>query len=334
MKKSKIDGTQLLAGIAALPFNPYFKEDIARLRRKYNIPVSELGEEEQACILGLSDFGEDQEGEGQEWERDESEEEGGESGEEVVFPTEGEEFKFIPDPEPGYKWYLEMITKYKNNSLSFYYKVFWKRGVFFPIWEVVLAAFQVRYWDSPWRAKNPCKMETLVDTEVPFELDLIGILRRYGLPLSTFYYALGYTLSGDTFDVAPHRYWFKNVRFLHHNITGEDELTVCVTLHPWDNRQAWNLCWPQVSRALKNLCRLRGISKPSTKRNTVFSFWFQIVRWGEWYHLSEIQKLGPVRALKKWEEHYPKQAGRFDLSTVTHAIKRFRQIITPAELKT
>ncbi len=297
MEKSKIDGTQLLARIAALPFNLYFKEDIARLRRKYNIPVSELGEEEQACALGLSDFGE-----GQEWEWDESEEEGD-------FPTEGEEFKFIPDPEPGYKWYLEMITKYKNNSLSFYYKVFWKRGASFPIYSLGLAAFQVRYWDSPWRTRNPCKMKTLVDTEVPLELDLIGILRRYGLPLSTFYYALGYTLSGDTFDVAPHRYWFPNVNFLYHNITGEDELTVRVTLHPWDNRQTWNSCWPVVNRALKNLRVSRGLSELSTKRNTVYSFWFQIVRWGEWYHLSEIQKLGPVRALEKWEEHYPK-AGR------------------------
>lgn len=312
------DATLLLARIAALPFNPYFRADIGKLRRKYNIPVNELDKGSQEFNLGLSkdDYSD-------EWEDDWEEEE-----EEI---PEGWVFKFVPNPDPGYKWYLEMTAAYKNNSLSFYYKVFWKQGAFFPIDDSAVVGFQVPYWQSPWRRNNKCKMKTLLDTEVPLEIDLIAILRRYGLPLHTFYYTLDYILSGSAFHVSAYNYWFQSVRPLYHKLTGDDELTVCVTLHPWDNKHTWDSCWSPVSRFLKNLRILRGITEPSTKRSSVWSYWWQIVRFAQWYQLSEIQGLGPTEALKQWEKDHPEQGGKFDLSTVTKGLSTFRRVIAPVK---
>jgi len=115
---------------------------------------------------------------------------------------------------------------------------------------------------------------------------------------------------------------------------------------PWVSKKQWGEIYTQhVKPALKvagknlSIAAGKGLSiDVSQKRNTLESYREQMKRWSEWYQLSEIQRLGPKQALDKWllEEDYADQWNPdepFDLSTVTKAIDRFREIITPTPIK-
>ncbi len=311
------DSSRLLARIAALPFNRFLINDVGQLRQKYNIPTRELDDEDQRILLGL-------------WTDDTDDSEIEENMYDNVQedpPPEGWVFKFIPDPDPGYKWYLVETRTCFNNSVAFYYNTLSNKSALFPIDELTLAGFEIPYWRSTWtRRFKKCRMETLLDTKLPLELDIIAILRKYNLPLFVFYNILDYTLSGRRCDLVWGLILLPEARLYFNQLTGEDELTVAIPLHPWDNQDSWNSRWRSVKRALQDVRISRGINEPSTKRASIGSYWQQVVRSAEWYKLSEVQGLGPTKALARWEEIYPDRRGECDQSTVTKAIKEFTKI--------
>ena len=72
---------------------------------------------------------------------------------------------------------------------------------------------------------------------------------------------------------------------------------------------------------------------PGKKFRSLLKLQDQMKRWSEWYHLSKIKGLGPRRALDQWllEEDDARQYDPnrpFNLSTVTKAINKIREIIT------
>jgi hypothetical protein len=312
------DSSKLLARIAALPFNQYLTKDVGQLRRKFKIPTEEVDEEGQRIYLGL-------------WSPEDGEEEHDTLGEicddaEEIKPSDWV-FKFTPDPDPGYKWYVDQMKTCPNNAISFYYVVFYKESAVLPVDEMTVAGFEIPHWRSAWiKIFKQCTMNNLLETKLPIDIEIIELTRKYQLPIFMFYYILDYVLSGRRCDLVyglilqPNAQWYIN------ELTGEDGITVAVPIQPWDNQDSWNLHWNTVKRAVYQLQMKHRLNEPSTKRASIRSYWKQIVRWAEWFELSEIQGLGPKRALVKWEEKYPDNRGKYDQSTVTKAIRKFIDI--------
>lgn len=180
-------------------------------------------------------------------------------------------------------------------------------------------------------------VDSITDTKVPLEREILLLLSRFGLPLRMFQAVLEYILEDD-------RRWLHlsvlepAVRLTVSVREGELELMVTIRLTHLTTKKHWKEIWDeQIEPELKQM-RLAykeeyGIGDPGRKRTTLVAFAEQMKRWSEWYRLSEVEGLGPTKALVKWEEECSDERGKFDQSTVTHAIKDFEEIITPIAIK-
>jgi len=252
MEKRKLKATRELQRIAALPYNPYFEEDVKRIRRKHAIP---------------------------------------------------------PDRKGAMEWFY---TDYSLKHGKMAYPLFLPKGEY-PFFETG---------------------ESIADTEVPLERDVVALLWRFRLPEMVFESVLQYVLTGDEIFLDP-LVFEPNVECDFDTRKGLPELTVTITgLDPWATKKQWEEIWdckirPILERA-KDICEdVLNLTEPAKKRPTLGSYRKQMQVYSEWYQLSEIQGFGPTKALEKWEKDHPDQCGHYDPSTITHAIKEFRRIITP-----
>lgn len=102
----------------------------------------------------------------------------------------------------------------------------------------------------------------------------------------------------------------------------------------WTTKKDWERVWDnKVNKEVREMKvqhrEITGESAPGRKGMSLESLYNRMERWSEWYRLSEVEDLGPTKALVKWEEEHSDERGKFDQSTVTHAIKDFKEIITP-----
>lgn len=187
--------------------------------------------------------------------------------------------------------------------------------------------------------KNPWlrRLESITDTKVPLERDILVLVYRYGLPMRAFANVLCYALTDDKKCLHPGAFLPMVDCYL--DIDKVGGLLVTVTgLSPWTTKKEWAAIWDfpvkqEAERAKRVYAEALGMAEPGKKRHTIESYVEQMQRYSEWYQLSgwtsEAQGLGPTKALEEWEKGHPDQAGRFDLSTLTHAVREFREIITP-----
>ena len=174
--------------------------------------------------------------------------------------------------------------------------------------------------------------------------DINQLLADFGLPAaifdSIFYYVFTNHKSSISdwvaHDVGASITFGEDVHFGEEESDGEtnesEELTVEIKLSRWSTKKTWNRLWDNHIKA--EISKLQGTQGQLAKKANLSSTTRkQIERWAEWYQLSEVQGLGPVRALGKWEEDHLGQEGKFDLSTITHAIQEFKGIITPTPIE-
>lgn len=99
-------------------------------------------------------------------------------------------------------------------------------------------------------------------------------------------------------------------------------------------KEQWDEIWYyEVLPRLKAIKEVFGIPLPAKKRPNIESFNEEMKRYSEWYQLSEIEGLGPTQALDKWLEDHQDERDKYNVSTLTHAIKEFREVIKPLPTK-
>jgi hypothetical protein len=192
-----------------------------------------------------------------------------------------------------------------------------------------------RYGKSKSSSKEGRGFKGILNTEVPFERELIALLERYQLPLILFDNLLLYALTEWPFAFSRHAVG-PSVKMESDLAKIWPVLTVTVNrIGPWTTKKQWVDIWDNKIKhklmELKETLRQHvDIEEPGRKRASR-----EILhRWLQWFMLSEMTGLGPAKALDEWEQEHPDQKGIFDQSTVTHGIAEFREIITPIDTNT
>ena len=158
----------------------------------------------------------------------------------------------------------------------------------------------------------------------PLFRDIGNLLERFRLPVQMRYSVLRYISTGKKEWLDLLEPWFKCEIDLTTDIP-EFRVTVGGFI-PWITKKQWLDIWNTLYEK-----GVSHISQSARKRATAKSLREQMQRWSEWHQLSETHGLGPVQALNRWESEHPDECGKYDLSTVTHAIQEFRKIITPLQ---
>lgn len=288
MEKGKLGKTaRQLQRIAALPYNPFFEEEIKGIRQRYTIPE---------------------------------------------------------DSTKAKDWFKNLLRKYKKSTFAFFFKR--TSEIHFPY---ELPTFELHFEEDSKHeiARGAGEMQTILETEVPLEIEILLLLRRFGLPSAMYFIVLQYALTHDSswiqlLHIRPEARCFFGME------TGEIALRVTVTgLYPWTTREEWDDLWEgTVKDSLEDLdaflCgrefhRKRSLQEALYRR---FKRWYQsyqssldrqMKRWSEWYQLVEVRGLRISEALEEWEKSHPEQVPDkgIDESTVSKAVKEFREIITP-----
>jgi hypothetical protein len=104
---------------------------------------------------------------------------------------------------------------------------------------------------------------------------------------------------------------------------------------PWMNRKDWDNIWlNQVRIKVDELKTNNPEHKDfAKKRSTIHAYEEQMKRYAEWYELVELKGLPIGKALREWEGSHPNEVTPegIDESTVSKAVKEFREIITPKD---
>jgi hypothetical protein len=195
------------------------------------------------------------------------------------------------------------------------------------------------YWEK-FRSKKDGKihartMEHFLDYNIEIEKDIALLLSKYSLPNVAFITIFESVLSGQPASIHPRGFqptfnWPKPGMWKYLD-TYRTTLSIN-NVRPWISKKDWLNLWnEEIGPFIKEWSKWLGLNRYSRKMN-LNSLVQQMKRNYEWYELSEIQGLGPERALVKWEEDNPDKINPdkpIDLSTVLKAIKEFRKIITP-----
>ena len=194
------------------------------------------------------------------------------------------------------------------------------------------------YYDHLRTYTQDKKQKTIFDTTIPLEKEIIVLLVRFGLPFTRFWTTLYYIILNRKIFLDPKYATEPSVDIKPDYEWSTLELRVNVSrINIWTTKKQWTNIWNQIKFNLEDLEEVYrekfGIVVSGRKSASPVLLLEQMKRWSEWYQLSEIQRLGPVRALGRWEEDHPDERGKFDLSTVTKAIGNFREIITPIPIE-
>lgn len=270
MGKKKLKATEQLKRIAALPHNPYFHEEVVKLREKYAVP-EDLREANDWLDSQL---------------RKEVD---------ISVETMGSLRGLLTSP----------TFSHGNATLK------------------VIEMFALREHPRTYSAKLK---KYSGESDWPYQTslfkDISNLLKVFRLPIQMLYNVLRYISTGKKEWLDILEPWVKCEIDQTERIP-EFRITVGGFI-PWITKkqwiEIWNRCFVTESGHLFQSAR---------KRATAKSFNEQMQRWAEWYQLSETQGLGPVEALKRWEEEHPDEYGKFDQSTVNHAVEDFHKIITP-----
>lgn len=294
----KLETTRLLQRIVALSYNHYFEAEVKKIKDKYPIPQDSR---EAENWLKKYRYEEHKAGVRHMLENKYTPEEREKLREEIADLFKGgQEFTYADFCNPGSNYLPKRLAENISFEIS---------------------------------ADN--KKE---EYRAPFTKEVEELLRRFKLPLITHFVGCveNYVCTGGKrfldpdiwvrpnvhIDIAPHR----GILFFHLKITG---------YIPGFTKKQLDEVWANHIKPCLNKVSLnygRSIESLAKKRSTVESIKKQISRWAEWYQLSEVEGLGPVEALKQWESNHSDETGKYDQSTVTHAIQEFQDIITPRKI--
>lgn len=266
-----------------------------------------------------------------------------------------QKYTILEDASEAKNWFKNLLWEYKRSTFAYIFKIR-SEHLLYDIIHLPhdLPAFEMHLEEDLQHklAIGAGEMQTLLETEVPFERDILLLLRRFHLPTAMYFMVLQYALTGDSswiqlLHMRPEAHCFVGME------TGELVLRVTVTgLYPWTTREEWDDLWEgTVKDSLEDidafLCgrkfrRKRSLQEALYRR---FKRWYQsyqssldrqMKRWSEWYQLVEVRGLRISEALDEWEKSHPEQvpAKGIDESTVSKAVAEFRKIITPVSTET
>ena len=113
----------------------------------------------------------------------------------------------------------------------------------------------------------------------------------------------------------------------------EPQIVFTVSVNRWCTKKLWIKLWDSVSEEVARMRERYG--RVSKKTPTITSsLRKQIERWWEWYKFVEIEGDSIKRAIEKWQLQHPDQVSSKDIdeSTVSKAVAKFREIITPISI--
>ena len=224
-----------------------------------------------------------------------------------------QKYQIPGDSDKASRWFLRLLKKYEKS------------------------AYAMSFDKDEFPSLADRALENVLQTEIPIELDILMLLKRYCLPLGMYFMVTEHVLSG--IEVWLYPFLPRPKSKCEFDFTrGEPELKATITgITFLTTKKEWDFIWDnRVKQYLKALrAQLLGVTEPANKRTTLLSLAGQIKRWSEWYQLVEIEGLPIGKALRRWEGSHPEQvpANGFDESTVSKAISEFRKIITPISIK-
>ena len=231
-------------------------------------------------------------------------------------------------------WFKDLLGRYKKSAFGFFFKSFFEKGTL-PFATGAFALGNIGSTYHPWVAPRELnEMNSIIDTEVPFERHILAVLPRFGVPFAMYFVIIRYVLTGNKSWLHP--LWLQPEVECEFDLkTGQPWLKVTIPgLGPWTTKKQWDEIWDNnIKLYLKALGEVLGTTQPSRKRATFLSLEKQIKRYAEWYQLSEEQGLGPTPALEMWYNSHPDERDKYDVSAITHAITEFREIITPTAIE-
>lgn len=188
---------------------------------------------------------------------------------------------------------------------------------------------------QPWFLRKPShSYEGLWKTEVPLWKTAIYLIAKFRLPLRMRSNIGLYVVTDNEEFLINWR--GLDVDFAINMKAAKLQLVITVDgVDEWTTERQWRDVWKYWVKPLK-----RNLGEPvPANRRAGYGRILQkrIKQYAEWYQLSELQGLGPAKALEIWErqqEHQDYMERRkskkpYDVSTVTKAVKKFRRLITP-----
>jgi hypothetical protein len=183
----------------------------------------------------------------------------------------------------------------------------------------------------PWFLAEPAPSdEKLWQTEVPLWKVAIYLITRYGLPLRMRSRIGLYVVTNDGKFLTNWR--GLDVDFAINIKAAKLQLVITVDgVDVWTTEEQWHEVWEHWVKPLK---RNLGEPIPANKRPGYGKVLQErIKRYAEWFELSEKSPgMGPAKALREWEKTYPDERGKYDISTVTKAVKEFGRLTAPKEI--
>lgn len=213
--------------------------------------------------------------------------------------------------DEGVQWYVSQLKRHKVRSTWRYY-------------------FSESYPET-------ASMKGPFDSGIRIDKDIGAVMSRYQLPPIAFIHIFDYVMKGYYYLYPGKRPWQEPFleKVVHLNpTTGRFEVTIR-NLRPSTTKKEWLNIWEEsVFPYIKELRDHLGL-KAFARKTTLVSLNEQMTRWAEWYQLVEIEGLTIGEALKQWEKSHPKQWPLKDIdeSTVSKAVRGFREIITPTPTK-
>ena len=180
---------------------------------------------------------------------------------------------------------------------------------------------------QPWFELKPSPLdEKLWQTEVPLWKVAIYLIDKYGLPLRMRSSIGLYLVTNDEKFLTSWR--GLDVDFSINMKAAKLQLVITVDgVDAWTTEEQWHEVWKHW---VKHLKRNLGETIPSNKRAGYGRVLQErIKRDAEWYQLSELDGLGPAKALKTWDKCHPDESGKYNESTLNKAVSRFSKLITP-----
>lgn len=185
----------------------------------------------------------------------------------------------------------------------------------------------------PWlQQQQTSSDERLWKTDVPLWQVAILLIADFGLPLRMRNNIGLYLVTNDEKFLTGWK--GLDIDFAINVKAAKPQLAITVDgIDAWTTEQQWREVWDNWIKPLK---RNLGEPIPANKRTgRGKNLQERIKTMAEWYELSELDGLGPAKALEKWEEQHldyvehRKSKKLYDVSTVTKAVEEFRRLITP-----
>jgi hypothetical protein len=193
-----------------------------------------------------------------------------------------------------------------------------------------LSNYVINYFGRGWTENVVNPMEVFI-MYTPLGLEIKSLGKRFGLPGLCLRLIVSYLVENEQ-DSLTTKGLGPITNIDRSSEGGFPTLDIkLLRISPWITKKDWDNIWQnsvkaKVDELRRNNPDYRDIIRT---RFRVEKYCEQMKRWARWYQLSEVEGLGPTEALARWEKENPTERRIFDQSTVTKAIKEFKEIITP-----